>query len=65
MSVGPSPSKLRIAVIVLLAGALVMVGCTVWMMATDQGAPVFLPLGGAMLAMIASLLAGRMKKKQR
>ena len=63
MSDKPSPSRLRLLVAFLLAASVTMIGGAVWMIATDRGAPVFVALGGAMLAAFASIIASQTRKK--
>lgn len=58
-----SPSKLRILVAFLLAASVTMIGGAVWMIATDQGAPVVVALGGSMFAAFAAVIASQLKKK--
>jgi hypothetical protein len=58
----PPASVLRILVIVMLVGSLGCIASGAWLMATDQGAPVFVLLGGAMLGALASIIAGQLRK---
>lgn len=62
MSDKPSASKLRMLVAFLLAASVTMIGGAVWMIATDRGAPVFVAVGGALLAAFASIIASQIKK---
>lgn len=62
MSKVPKVSPLRTVVFILLMGAVLMLGSSAWLMATDGGAPVFLPVGGGLLALLASLLASKLRK---
>jgi hypothetical protein len=57
------PAILRILVLMMLAGALVCLVAGAWMMATDEGAPLAIFIAGAMLGALASVFAGRLKKK--
>ena len=59
----PPASVLRILIILMLVGSLACIGGGAWLMATDQGAPVFVLLGGAMLGAFASIIAGQLKKR--
>lgn len=63
MSEKPSQSKLRILVAFLLTASITMIGGAVWMIATDRGAPVFVAVGGAMLAAFASVIASQIRKR--
>jgi hypothetical protein len=63
MSDKPSPSKLRILVAFLLAASITMIGGAIWMIATDQGAPVFVAVGGSILGAFAAIIASQIKKK--
>ena len=58
-----SHSALRLVVALLLAGALVSIASAVWLIATDQGAPIWIALAGAMMAALASIFASQIKKK--
>jgi hypothetical protein len=63
MSEKPAQSKLRILVAFLLTASITMIGGAVWMIATDRGAPVFVAVGGAMLAAFASVIASQIRKR--
>ena len=63
MSDKPSPSKLRILVAFMLAASVTMIGGAVWMIATDRGAPVFVAVGGSLLAAFAAIIASQIRKK--
>lgn len=63
MSDKPSSSKLRMLVAFLLAASVTMIVGAVWMIATDRGAAVFVAVGGALLAALASIIASQDKKK--
>ncbi len=58
----PSPRMLRFLVGIMLGGALALIGIAVWMISRDEGSPVFVALGGAMLAAFASIIASQIKK---
>ena len=62
MSNKPSPSALRILMAFMLAAPVTMIDGAVWMIATDQGAPAFVAVGGSMLAAFATILASQIKK---
>lgn len=62
MSETPSPKMLRLLVGIMLGCALALIGIAVWMIAKDEGAPVFVALGGSMLAAFASIIASQIKK---
>lgn len=58
-----SSSPLRILVAILLAASVTMIVAAVWMIATDQGAPVFVAVGGSMSGALAAILASQIRKK--
>ncbi len=63
MSEKPSPSNLRFLVGVMLGGSLALIGLAVWMIAKDEGSPVFVAVAGSMLAAFAAIIAAQGKKK--
>ncbi len=62
MSDGSKRSPQRLLVGILIGGSLALIGIAVWMIATDQGSPVFVALAGSMLAVFAAILASQTKK---
>jgi biotin transporter BioY len=58
-----SRSPLRLLIGIMLGAALGLIALAVWMIVTDQGAPVWVALGGSMLALAASIVSTQSKKK--
>ena len=63
MSDKQSPSNHRFLVGIMLGGSIVLIGLAVWMIVNDEGAPVFVAVGGSMLAAFAAIIASQGKKK--
>lgn len=63
MSEEPSASTLRLLIGIMLGAALALIGLAVWMIARDQGSPVFVALAGSMLAAFAAIIASQNGKK--
>ncbi len=63
MSGKPSPSTLRLLVGIMIGASLALIGLAVWMIANDQGSPVFVALAGSMLGAFAAVLASQSNKK--
>jgi len=57
------PAILRILIGLMLAGSLACIAWGAWRMATDEGAPLSVFIAGAMLGALASVFAGRLRKK--
>jgi hypothetical protein len=62
MSEKPAASPLRLIVGILIGAAVGLIAIAVWQIANDEGAPVFVAVAGAMLAALAAVLAGQIKK---
>lgn len=63
MSGKPSPSSLRFLVGIMLGGSVALIGLAVWMIARNEGSPVFVAVGGSMLAAFAAIIAAQSRKK--
>jgi|GEM_PF-6422107 len=63
MSEKPSASPLRLLVGIMLGASLALIGLAVWMIAKDEGSPVFVALAGSMLAAFAAILGTQTNKK--
>ncbi|MES2862349.1 MAG: hypothetical protein V4701_12825 [Pseudomonadota bacterium] len=62
MSETPSPKTLRFLVGIMLGCALALIGIAVWMIAKDEGSPIWIALAGSMLAAFAAIIAAQSKK---
>lgn len=63
MSRKPNASTLRLLVGVMIGASLTLIGISVWMIANDEGSPVFVALGGSMLGAFAAIIASQSKTK--
>lgn len=63
MADAPSKQTLKLLVGVLIGCSITMIAGAVWMIATDRGSPVYVAIGGSLLASFAAILAAQGKKK--
>jgi hypothetical protein len=59
----PAPSLLRLVILLMLVGSIACITYGAWLMATAKGAPLAIFIVGALLGAVASVLAGRLRKK--
>ena len=64
MSETPSPSTLRLLVGILLGASATLIGIAVWMITKHEGSPIWVALGGSMLACVAAVIASQTRKKR-
>lgn len=57
------PSSTRLIVGVMIGAAIALIALAVWMIARDEGSPVFVALAGSMLAAGAAVIAAQDRKK--
>ncbi|PZO01699.1 MAG: hypothetical protein DCF28_09635 [Alphaproteobacteria bacterium] len=63
MSRKPSASTIRLLVGIMIGASMTLIGIAVWMIVTDQGAPVFVALAGSLLGSAAAIIASQANKK--
>lgn len=63
MSTKPSSSTIRLLIGVMLGASFALIALAVWMIARDEGSPVFVAVAGSLLGAFAAVLASRSKTK--
>lgn len=56
-------SNKRLLIGILLGAAIALIALAVWMIANDNGQPVFVAVAGSMLAALAAVLSAQQKKR--
>ncbi len=62
MSGKSSPTRLIVGV--MIGAAIALIALAVWMIAKDEGSPVFVAVAGSMLAAGAAVIAAQDRKKR-